>query len=99
MVRLIGKVCWRPADPLPEFEVFPLEEAGEGVNNLALEEDCGDARETAPTGPGMLLSTMRTPDGPSTIPKVEAARIKYCIVVPVLLVLFAFKAASVSFKF
>jgi hypothetical protein len=45
------------------------------------------------------LSAMRTPEGPSTIPRVVAARMKYCIVVPVLRVLLAFKAASMSFKF
>jgi len=72
---------------------LPFDEAEEGVNNLGLapdKEELGEVRETA--GVGILLSAIRTPDGPSTIPRVVAARIKYCIVVPVLLVLFAFKA-------
>jgi hypothetical protein len=45
------------------------------------------------------LFVRRTPEGrQSNIPKEAAPRIKYCIVVPVLLVLFAFKALRVSFK-
>ena len=64
--------------------------------DFPLDSDFGTVRGKA--GVGVLLSAIRTPDGPSTIPKLLAARMKYCIVVPVLLVLFAFKACSVSFR-
>mmetsp|Transcript_20535 Transcript_20535/g.56967 ORF Transcript_20535/g.56967 Transcript_20535/m.56967 type:complete len:224 (-) Transcript_20535:1081-1752(-) len=82
---LVGKAWWS----------FPLDE---DVRALCLpEDDEGEVRETADAG--TFVSAMRTPDGPSTIPSDVAARMKYCIVVPVLLVLLAFRAVSVSLRF
>jgi hypothetical protein len=84
---------WSSLSAFTEARPFPFDDAGEEVSTFDFslgEEEFGEVKDIL--GVGILLSAIRTPDGPSTIPKVVAARIKYCIVVPVLLVLFAFKA-------
>ena len=71
-----------------------------GVNNFGAAEVNWPGED----GNGMVMGGIeafvrRTPVLPSTMPSCVAARMKYCMVVPVLLVLFAFRAVRVSFKF
>ena len=78
---------------------FFLSEDG-GVNRFGALEEVGaggDAKGIVIGGRAPLVR--RTPVLPSTMPNWVAARMKYCIVVPVLRVLFAFNAVRVSFRF